>query len=96
MKKQVKAIDFSGIEKAIVTVKGQNVLIDSDVASIYGVLTKEVNQAVKNNPEKFPSGYIVEADRNELVKTFDRFNSLKHSTARQKLLQKKVCICLPQ
>ena len=68
MKKQVGAIDFSGIEKAIVTVKGQNVLIDSDVAGIYGVLTKEVNQAVKNNPEKFPSGYIVEADRDELVK----------------------------
>jgi Cu/Ag efflux pump CusA len=78
MKKQ--AMDFSDIEKAIVTVKGQKVLIDSDVASIYGVLTKEVNQAVKNNPEKFPSGYIVEADKDELVKIFDLFKNLKHST----------------
>ena len=62
MKKQRGAIDFSSIEKAIVIVKGQNVIIDSDVARIYGVETREVNQAIKNNPEKFPVGYIVEAD----------------------------------
>jgi len=57
MKKQV--MDFSNIEKFIVTVRGQRVIIDNDVANIYGVLTKEVNQAVKNNPEKFPPGYIL-------------------------------------
>ena len=57
MKKQT--MDFSNIEKAIITVKGQKVLINNDVANIYGVLTKEVNQAVKNNPEKFPAGYIL-------------------------------------
>ena len=39
MKKQVKAIAFSGIEKAIISIKGQNVIIDSDVARIYGVET---------------------------------------------------------
>jgi hypothetical protein len=89
MKKQIGVIDFSDIEKAIVSVKGQKVLIDSDVASIYGVLTKEVNQAVKNNPEKFPYGYIVEADRDELVKTFDRFKNLKHSTTQPKAFTEK-------
>jgi len=82
-------MDFSGIEKVIISVKGQNAIIDSDVASIYGVLTKEVNQAVKNNPEKFPSGYIVEADRDELVKIFDRFKNLKHSTAQPKAFTEK-------
>jgi len=94
MKKQVKAIDFSGIEKAIVTVKGQNVLINSDVASLYGVLTKEVNQAVKNNSEKFPSGYIVEANKTELVKNFDRFKNLKHSTAQPKAFTGRPQQCL--
>jgi len=89
MKKQTGTIDFSGIEEAIISVKGQNVLIDSDVASIYGVLTKEVNQAVKNNPEKFPSGYIVEANRDELVKIFDRFKNLKHSTTQPKAFTEK-------
>jgi hypothetical protein len=87
MKKQ--AMDFSDIEKVIVTVKGQKVIIDSDVARIYGVETKEVNQAVKNNPDKFPAGYIVEADRDELVKIFDRFKNLKHSTAQPKAFTEK-------
>jgi len=82
-------MDFSNIEKAIITVKGQNVIIDSDVACIYGVLTKEVNQAVKNNPEKFPHGYIVETDRDGLVKNFDRFNNLKHSTTQPKAFTEK-------
>jgi hypothetical protein len=63
MKKQtevadIQAIDFAGIEKAIVSIKGQNVIIDSDVAIIYGVETKRVNEAVKENPDKFPVGYI--------------------------------------
>jgi len=51
--------------------------------------SKEVNQAVKNNPEKFPSGYIVETDRTELVKNFDRFKNLKHSTAQPKAFTEK-------
>ncbi|WP_461246503.1 ORF6N domain-containing protein [Treponema sp. R6D11] len=89
MKKQIGVIDFSDIKKSIVSVKGQNVLIDSDVANIYGVETKEVNQAVKNNPDKFPVGYIVETDKGELVKIFDRFKNLKHSTVQPKAFTEK-------
>jgi hypothetical protein len=70
-------------------VKGQNVIIDSDVARIYGVETKEINQAARNNPEKFPSGYIIEADKDELVKIFDRFKNLKHSTVQPKAFTEK-------
>ena len=84
MKKEIASIDFSGIEKAIVTVKGQNVIIDSDVALIYGTETREINKAVKNNPDKFPSGYIIEADKDELVEIFHRFKNLKHSTVQPK------------
>ena len=46
-------------------------------------LHKEVNQAVKNNPDKFPKGYIITVNKNEkgeLVKNFDRFKTLKHSS----------------
>ena len=78
MKKQRGAIDFSGIEEAIITVQGQNVIIDSDVARIYGVETREVNQAIKNNPDKFPVGYVVEADKDELIKSFDKFKNIKN------------------
>ena len=89
MEKQTGAMDFSDLEKVIVSVKGQNVIIDSDVARIYGVETKEVNQAVKNNPDKFPHGYIIEADKDELVKIFDRFKNLKHSTIQPKAFTEK-------
>ena len=41
-------------------VRGQQVLLDRDVAALYGVETRVVNQAVKNNPDKFPAGYVVE------------------------------------
>jgi hypothetical protein len=54
-----KAINFPSIEKAIISINGQNVIIDSDVAKIYGVETKRVNEAVKENPDKFPAGYIL-------------------------------------
>ena len=70
------------VDSKIVEIRGIKVLLDSDVASLYGVATKEVNQAVKNNPDKFPDGYIIivdEDEKGELVKNFDQFNSLKHS-----------------
>ena len=41
-------------------VRGQQVLIDRDVAALYGVETKRINEAVRNNPDKFPEGYILE------------------------------------
>lgn len=71
------------VEKMMLSIRGKNVLLDRDVAALYGVETKRVNEAVKNNPEKFPFGYIFELDKyekKELVENFDRFNVLKHST----------------
>lgn len=53
-------VKFSTVEQCIVAVGGQQVIIDSDVAALYGVETKRINEAVKNNPEKFPQGYIVQ------------------------------------
>ena len=53
------------MEEFIIEIKGQKVLLDTDVAVIYGVETKRVNEAVKNNPDKFPDGYIMELDKNE-------------------------------
>lgn len=49
----------------MLNVRGQNVLLDRDVAMLYGVETNRVNEAVKNNPEKFPEGYILELDEKE-------------------------------
>jgi len=77
-------IKFEDVEKRVLTIREQHVLIDRDVAELYGVGTKEVNQAVKNNPDKFPEGYVIPLTNDnkiELVKNFDRFETLKHSTA---------------
>ena len=45
-----------------------NVILDRDVAALYGVQTREVNQAVKNNPDKFPRGYVIELTADEVQK----------------------------
>ena len=50
------------VESKILVLRDQRVILDCDVADLYGVSTKEINQAVKNNPEKFPSGYIFQVN----------------------------------
>ena len=50
----------SDVQNRIITLRQQHVLLDADVAILYGVETKRVNEAVKNNPEKFPEGYLFE------------------------------------
>lgn len=74
---------LQSVEDKIIEIRHQPVLIDSDVAELYGVETKRINEAVKNNPEKFPDGYVIvlnEDDKSELVENFDRFSNLKHSS----------------
>ena len=44
------------MEESIIEIKGQKVLLDADVVVIYGVETQRVNEAVKDNPDKFPDG----------------------------------------
>lgn len=64
-----------------------SVLLDADVAQIYGVETRDINKAVANNPDKFPADYIVKLsklEKDELVENFHRFNKLKHSTVNPK------------
>ena len=53
------------IQSKIYTIRGVKVILDSDVAELYGVETKRVNEAVKNNPDKFPDGYILPLSSNE-------------------------------
>ncbi len=53
------------IQSLIVDLRGQRVLLDSDVARIYGVDTKRINEAVKNNPGRFPEGYILQVTKQD-------------------------------
>ena len=52
-------MELQSIENKIITVQGKQVILDSSVAELYGVETKRINEAVKNNPDKFPEGYII-------------------------------------
>ena len=63
----INPIDLSNeIKQRLVTVRGQLSLLDRDVAALYGVETKALNQAVKRNAERFPAGYVFQLSDEEL------------------------------
>jgi len=79
-------VTLAQVEDRLMTIRDQRVLLDSDVAALYAVETREVNQAIQRNPDKFPEGYVIQLDKlewqglkskfltsnkNELIKNFD-------------------------
>ena len=75
-------VKYEDVRDSIITLRGQQVILDADVARLYGVETRVVNQAIKNNPEKFPDGFLISlnlSEKQELVKNFDHLQSLKFS-----------------
>ena len=61
----MQVIKYEQVQEKIIEIRNQQVIIDADVAELYGVETKRINEAVKNNPEKFPSGYLIELTQTE-------------------------------
>lgn len=55
------------IEAMIYVIRGQKVMLDSDLASLYGVETKVLNQAVKRNIERFPDDFMIQPNSSELA-----------------------------
>lgn len=71
------------IETKILTIRNQQVMIDRDLAELYGTETKVLNQAVKRNIERFPEDFMFALDKSEkdeLVTNCDRFETMKHSS----------------
>ncbi len=71
------------IEERIFSIRGKQVILDRDLAQLYGVETKVLNQAVKRNAERFPESFMFKLTTDEfdgLVTICDRFESLKHSS----------------
>ena len=58
-------MDLVEVKSKMLVLRNQAVLLDRDVAAIYGVETRAVNQAVKRNPDRFPAGYIFQMDKDE-------------------------------
>ena len=68
-------LSIKEVENKITIIRGIPVIADADVAALYGVETKDVNRAVANNPEKFPSHYLFELSMSELVDLRRKFSS---------------------
>ena len=96
-------VNFKDVEKALLEIRGQRVILDSDVARLYGVETKRVNEAVKNNPDKFPDGYIITLNNGEWetsslrskISTLKTAGRGEHTNIHQKPSQKRGFTCSP-
>jgi hypothetical protein len=76
------------VDDKIFIIRGIQVMVDRDLAKLYGVETKALNQAVKRNIDIFPEDFLFELtneEKKELVTKCDRFNTLKHSSAKIKV-----------
>ena len=80
------------VEEKIITLRNQQVILDCDVAELYGVETKRINEAVSNNPDKFPEGYVLMLDNQEkaeVVENFDHLRNLRFSPQLPKAFTEK-------
>lgn len=84
-------VKFNNVENVVVVLRGQQVILDSDVAKLYGVETMRINEAVKNNPDKFPEGYIIELTKEEKLEVIEIFDNpkLKYSPVLPKAFTEK-------
>jgi hypothetical protein len=72
------------LDSAILEIRGERVMLDYDLAAVYGVTTKALNQAVKRNLDRFPADFVFELtldEKDELVTNCDRLATLKHSSS---------------
>ena len=84
MKDNLTIIDDISIKDKIFVIRNTQVMIDKDLAELFGTTTKAFNQAVNRNIDRFPSDFrfqLNETEKNELVTNCDRFKTLKHSTS---------------
>ena len=77
-------IPLQRVEKTILFIRGQNVILDADLAKLYGVTTKRLNEQVKRNHERFPDDFMFQLttkEKAEVVANCDHLSSLKYSPA---------------
>lgn len=83
-KLHVTSVPLHRIQGMIFTIRGLQVMIDRDLADVYGVENKRLNEQVKRNIERFPEAFrfqLTDSERDELVANCDRFASIKHATS---------------
>jgi hypothetical protein len=75
-------LKLENLKELIIEIREQSVLLDSSVAEIYGVETKRINEAVKNNPDKFPQDYMFELNELEFEDLRSKISSAKFAKTR--------------
>lgn len=75
-------VKIEHLKKLIIEIRDEKVLLDADVAMIYGIETKRINEAVKNNPDKFPQGYMLELSGAEFATLRSKFSTAKFAKTR--------------
>jgi len=85
MNKALVKISTKGIANVILLIRGQKVILDSDLAKLYGVTTKRLNEQVKRNRKKFPGDFMFKltiGEKAEVVANCDHLGQLKFSPVR--------------
>lgn len=66
---------FEQVRQKIIPLRGDQVILDADVAELYGMETKRINEAVRNNPDKFPEDYMFQLTNEEVSSLRSKFST---------------------
>ena len=82
MNRTLERVSIERVENAILLIRGEKVILDSDLAKLYGVTTKRLNEQVKRNHERFPEDFMFklsQGEKAEVVANCDHLEKLKFS-----------------
>ena len=71
---------MKNVQSKVLTLRNQNVILDADVAALYGVETRRINEAVRNNPDKFPADYLFRLSNAEMISLRSKFSTANISS----------------
>ena len=77
-------VPVAEVGRKILLIRGQKVIVDSDLAQFYGVATKRLNEQLKRNKDRFPADFVFQLtpdEKDELVANCDHLSNLKFSTS---------------
>lgn len=76
----LKLVQVTAIERRIILIRGEKVIVDADLATFYGVTTKRLNEQVKRNRDRFPEDFVFQLtipEKSELVANCDHLSRLR-------------------
>ena len=84
MKNEKPVVPIENVQRTILSIRGQKVILDADLSKIYGVSTKRLNEQVRRNIKRFPKDFMFKltaGEKDEVVAKCDHLSNLKYSKA---------------